>query len=372
MRVFQLAYSLDVGGLEQMVVQLCRGLLRRNVECEVGCLSHAGPLAELLPEPLAWIGQCKPAHRFLDAGTLVRLCRYLRQRRISVLHTHNPSAHLYGALVSATLGVPHLHTVHGRGNRDSYPKNRSRLRRLLTWKTNRVIAVSRDVESVLLQRDRLPRRKVSLIPNGTDTDRFVPVSSTAARAALRRKFGIPQDAFVLGSVGRLAPEKNYPLLVKAFTEFYRAGIHAHLVIVGDGPTRHDLQRAVALTPEPHRCSLPGKRLDVADWLQCFDLFVLPSDTEGTAVTLLEAMSCGIAVVATDVGGNREVVAPPRCGLIVPPNDAAALTAAFRSLYERPEQRLLMGEEARHRVLAHYSLEQMVEKYCDLYNTLLGR
>ena len=269
-------------------------------------------------------------------------------------------------------GIPHIQTVHGRGSpmARNYQR-RAWLRRTLTRFTQKMVAVSFDVERKLIDIDRLPPSKILTILNGIDTETIRPVDS-ATKRQLRRERGIPDEALVIGSVGRLASEKNYPLLVEAFAKALQQAPTAYLLLVGDGIERAIIEKAVATCRVNHRCLLAGVQAQSNLWLQCCDLFCLSSNTEGTSISLLEAMSCGVPVVATDAGGNREIVQPPTCGLIVPVRDSQALAKACLELLHNPLLRKQMGTAGRQRVIQNFSVEMMTENYARLYDELLSR
>ena len=373
MRILQLVYSLDIGGLEQVVVNLCRGLDQGDVDCFVGCLSHPGPKFEETKPKGYWIGGLQNKRpRFLDLTTLWKLCRYLRRERIDLIHSHNPMAHLYGSVASMVTGIPQIQTVHGRGS--PMARNHQRrawLRRTLTHLTQKMVAVSLDVERKLIDVDRLPPSKILTILNGIDTETIRPVDPITKRQ-LRRERGIPDEALVIGSVGRLAPEKNYPLLVEAVAKVLQQAPTVYLLLVGDGIERTIIEKAVATYQVNHRCLLAGVQAQPSLWLQCCDLFCLSSNTEGTSISLLEAMACGVPVVVTDVGGNREIVQPPTCGLIVPARDPQALAKVSLELLRDPLRRKQMGVVGRQRVIQNFSVEIMTQNYARLYDELLSR
>ena len=371
-RVLQLVYSLDVGGLEQVVVDLCNGLAAAGVECHVGCLSHPGLKFSQAQVAGAWIGNERPQKRPLDVRTLWKLLRYVKTKQINLIHSHNPQAHYYGAAVSLLTGVTHIHTVHGRGNPLApVSQRRALLRRILTRLTDRIIAVSEDVQTKLLVVDHLPSRKLTTILNGVDTERYQPIANNQSRQLLRAARQIPEDAFVIGSVGRLSREKNYPLLVEAFARVAASLPSVFLVLVGDGAEYAQIQKCVDEQRVNSRCLLAGTRADIPEWMQCLDVFCLSSDTEGTAITLLEALATGVPIVATDVGGNRAVVNPPECGLIVSARDPNAFAQACLQLLRDQSTRSQMGSAGRDRVIQHFSHAQMIESHLRLYKMSLA-
>jgi glycosyltransferase involved in cell wall biosynthesis len=300
---------------------------------------------------------------------LLSLCAYVRREGISLIHSHNSHAHKYGAAASLLTGVPLVHTKHGRNWPDNprwvwFSRQMSRLTRF-------VVPVSEDIRRIVTDVEKVPAAKVTMILNGVDADAFSPAAGARSQADLRRERGIPEAAFAVGSVGRFSPEKQYPLLVRAFAAARRRVPGSVLVLIGDGRERGNVEAAAAEAGLDGSCLLPGMRGDVPDWLRCLDVFCLSSDQEGTSITLLEAGASGLPAVVTDVGGNPEIVEDGVTGLVVPALDAEALAAALGRLGEDAGARRRMGAAARERVLRLYSAGAMVARYGEVYRRALG-
>jgi glycosyltransferase involved in cell wall biosynthesis len=231
------------------------------------------------------------------------------------------------------------------------------------------VAVSADIARIVTEIEGVPSSKVVTIPNGVDTERFRPPAATE-RVASRRAFGIPDGEFVVGSVGRLAVEKNYGMLIEAFARFRSAGRTGRLLIVGEGPCRAQLEKQAHVAGMKDACLLPGHRDDVAASLAGIDVFCLSSTTEGTSITLLEAGAVGLPAIVTDVGGNREVVADGKTGAIVGRDDAGGLAEWIRRLCADSGLRATWGIAARQRVVERYSVEQMLALYQALYGSIV--
>jgi glycosyltransferase involved in cell wall biosynthesis len=213
----------------------------------------------------------------------------------------------------------------------------------------------------------VPARKVSTIPNGVDLTRFGPASQAAARRAL----GLPGESTVVGTVGRLDPVKDQAALVRAFATLMGAYPEALLVLAGDGPCREELARLVAELGAGGRVRLLGECRDVPQVLAAMDLFVLPSLAEGMSNTILEAMAVGLPVVATRVGGNRELVDEGETGRLVPPGDPRALADAVAGYLDDAHVRGLHGKASRRRASETFALERMYRAHESLYGRLLA-
>ncbi len=357
MNVAHVVLGLKVGGLERVVVNLVRGLQHDGFKNRILCLEEGGEFAaelEPLGIPIHVLGK-KPG---MDWYAIRRLAGLLRENRIDVVHTHNPMPHFHGAIARLLARTPVLvHTKHGR----NYPDNPRRvlLNRALSWFTDMIVPVSDNAAQVALEIERVAAHKVRRIWNGVDTELYKPGTMNSETGTS-----------VIGTVARLSPEKDQQTMLAAFKLVLEKIPQARLVFVGDGPSVADLKQTTAQLGMGDNVDFLGMRSNVAELLNTFDLFTLSSVTEGISMTLLEAMACELPVAATDVGGNREIVNPPECGLIVPPRDSQALANAYLELLHNPQGRANMGQAARVRVIEHFSLNKMISDYETLYSQLL--
>ncbi len=250
-----------------------------------------------------------------------------------------------------------IHTKHGinpgsRGHR--------LLRRAASELVSAFVAVSdTTAEQARVQRD-VALARPHTIPNGIRLDRYAP--DPAARAAVRAEFGLG-DAWVVGSVGRLDSFKNQALLVRAMALLLSERVR--LVLVGEGSGRPEVEAAIAELPEPRWVTLTGRRMDVPRIVHAFDVFALSSKSEGLPLVVPEAMSAGLPIVATAVGGLPSVVDEGETGLLVPV-EQPALAAALARLERDRDLARAMGTRARQVALARYSHDRMVDDYLALY------
>jgi len=230
--------------------------------------------------------------------------------------------------------------------------------------------VGSQVREQLVSSRRVPAAKSSTVMNGIPVHRFERSSDT--RAQVRDELGIAQDALVVGTVGRLVELKNQRLLLEAAALLRPSWPGLVVVLAGDGPLRDDLVSLARQLGMQDSVVFTGPRQDVPRLLNAFDVFALPSRTEGLSIALLEACAAGLPLVATRVGGNDEIVQEHQTGLLIPSDDVSALRAALSQLLEDPAQRLRMGENARRWVVEHGSIEVMRENYAALYTSASGR
>jgi len=366
MHVVHVLHTLEVGGTENGVVNLVTALAV-HARHSVVAVTTSGPLARRLPAGVAVhvLGK-RPG---LDPAAVVRLVRLLRRLRPDVVHSRNWGA--FDAVPAARLaGVRAvIHGEHGREAADPEGRDgrRNRVRRLLAPLVSQWVTVSDDLRRWLVERVGIPAARVVTIHNGVDTTRFVEGDRERAREAL----GLPPASPVVGTVGRLDPVKDHLGLVDAFRRIRARRPDAVLVIAGDGPLRDALRRAVTAAGLGAAVRLLGERADVPRVLAALDVFVLPSLAEGISNTVLEAMACGLPVVATRVGGNPELVEDGVTGRLVAARQPAALSAAVLEYLDDPVLARLHGKAGRQRAVAEFSLERMATRYLALYRRVGG-
>lgn len=356
----QLVLSLSPGGTERLVIEICRQLAGR-IDSVVCCLDQPGDwAAELAPLniPVTSLSRQPGFH----PGLALELARVIKANNIDVVHCHHYSPYVYGLL--ATLRHPTVRLVfteHGRLS-DGEPSRKRRLVNpiLARWPA-RLYAVSADLRQHMMT-EGFPASRLHVIHNGIAVGERPRVAQcVAAREAL----GLPQGAFVVGTVGRLDPVKNLSLLLHAHKLLIGRHAGARLVIVGDGPERDALQAQVGALGMADAVIFAGYRADVRAILPAFDAYANTSTYEGISLTILEAMAAALPVVATGVGGNPEVVIDHETGRVVP-GRSQAFAAALLELARDPLRRHRMGEAGRWRVTRHFSLGRMVEQYAQAY------
>ncbi len=354
----------DTGGLENGVVNLINHLpgFRHAV---VAVTQITEFRARVTAPGTRFIALNKPPGQGL--WLYPKVWRLLRQLRPAVIHTRNLGAMEFQWPAWAA-GVPlRIHSEHGWDVNDLGGVSRSnqRLRRFYGMGVHRFVALSQAIEHYLVGAVGLPAASVSRICNGVDTDRFAPAGVAPEAWPFDRR-----QHLVIGSVGRMQTVKDPLNLVEAFlrlrelcpTEWPRL----RLVMLGSGPLIDAARTRLAEGGAAEQAWLPGDRADVAALLPGFDIFALPSLAEGISNTLLEAMACGCAPVATAVGGNPELIEAGRNGLLVPPSDSEALAAALARLVLQPLERARLAAQSLARAREEFSLARMVAAYGALY------
>ena len=371
--IVHVVYRFDVGGLENGVVNLINRLPVESYRHAVVSLTEITDFRRrVLRGDVTFVALNKgPGHLYRFFPRLYRLFRELAP---AIVHTRNLAA-LEASVPAWMAGVPvRVHGEHGRdmGDLDGTNRKYQRVRRLYRPFVSQYVALSKDLEKYLSARLAVDPQSIDQIYNGVDTERFAPASG--------RRIGItgcpfsPDECWLVGTVGRLHEVKDQVTLAEAFVRAVRrspAMAKMRLVVVGDGPLMARVERVLVAADMRDLAWLPGERNDVPEILRGLDCFVLPSLAEGISNTILEAMACGIPVVATRVGGNPELVEDGMTGKLVPQANAEAMATALLNYFEDPVLARRHGNAGRHAVLQLFSLDRMVADYHSLYATLIA-
>lgn len=356
LRVMFVITCMPVGGAETLLVQLVSRLDRQRFAPEVCCLKYRGPLGEVLAAEVP-VHSGLLAHKY-DLRVLPRLAILLRRRRIDAVVTVGTGGDkmFWGRLAGRLAGVPVIcSALHSTG----LPDRVEWLNRQLAFLTDAFIAVARLHGLYLAEHEGCPPEKVRVIPNGVDTGRFAPGEP---RAGLCEELGIMPDTPVVTIVAALRPEKNHTLFLKTAARVQAALPRARFVVVGDGPCRSELEALAERLGLAEQVMFLGTRYDVPDIWRLTSVGVLTSHMEANPVSLLEAMACGVPVVATRVGSVPESVIDGRTGLLAEPGDAGALAERIIRLLDDPAVAEIMGRAGRAHVVADWSIDRMVAGY----------
>ena len=357
--------SFGVGGQERVALDLASGQRKAGHFVLAVSLSPfpEGPLA-LSFRKAGVRAETVSKGDGVDATLPVRLASLLRDERVDVVHTHNPHALIYGAPAASIARAAAVHTKHGI-NPDR-PRRRW-LRRVASTLVDACVAVTPAL-AVLARRDHeCAPALLHVIPNGIDMARFAP--QTEARRRIRASLGIPENAWVVGTVGRLAPEKDHALLVEAMAPLLDE--RRHLVIVGDGPERQALQQRIDATMRRSFVHLPGACSNVDEMLSAFDVFALTSKTEGLPLALLEAMATELPVVSTAVGGIPDVIDHGITGFLFRSGGTRSLTKQLVNLFGSQPAAREVGARGRLAIAQKHSLEKMTRSYDALYRKVVA-
>ncbi|MEO5617934.1 MAG: glycosyltransferase family 4 protein [Candidatus Eisenbacteria bacterium] len=381
LRVLHIITRMIVGGAQENTMLSCALVDRTRFASELLCGPQTGPEGELHGETRARgvtlhlePGLVREVHPWMDAVALNSLVRFLRRGRWDIVHTHSSKAGILGRMAARIARVPVVvHTAHGWGfNPRQTPLVRefyAALERKCARWCERLIVVGEADRDVGLTLGIGRPEQYQLIRSGIEIEAYrdVPVG----REEVRARFGIPAEAFVVGCVGRLSPQKAPLDMVEAFARVAKEEPGAHLLMVGDGPLRGAVESAVAAHRLRGRVHLAGLRRDVPELLRALDLFALSSHWEGLPRVFPQAMAAGLPIVATHVAGAADAVREGENGFLVEVGDVPALAARMLALARDPARREAMGRSGRERV-EEFSARRMVEQLETLYAELWDR
>ncbi|HYL79934.1 MAG TPA: GT4 family glycosyltransferase PelF [Candidatus Acidoferrum sp.] len=378
MRVARVITRLNVGGPGRHAILLSAGmdparfdttLITGVVGKDEGDLSDLARARGITPRVIRELG--RPIHPAHDLVALIKLVRIFRGLRPDLVHTHLAKAGTLGRVAARLCGVPcSVHTFHGHVLEGYFHPAAAQIFRWIEQRlargTDRIVVISpRLREGILAMGIGRPER-MEVIPLGLDLERFRAAPSARLREALGLASGMP----LLGIVGRLVPIKDHTTLFQAMALLQAKEGAPHLVVVGDGERRGELERLVASLRLASRIHFLGWRNDLEAILGELDVVVCCSRNEGTPLALIEAMAAGVPVLSTDVGGVGDVVVHGKTGWLVPPADPPALAQAIRDLMAAPALRARLAAAGHAVVLERHGLEALIQRTERLYAQLL--
>ncbi|PKV63217.1 glycosyltransferase [Pontibacter ramchanderi] len=383
LRVLHLIKSLGRGGAEMLLPETLKVHDREHFDFH---FAYFLPWKDQMVPAIEALGAtaiCFKAKNNLQMFQRVReISRYVRENQIDVIHSHLPWAGLIARLVGKKTGVPVVYTEHNKWER--YNKITYWLNKLSFGWQQAAVAVSDDVQQSIrknagidfsqldvaaLARPTMPQTKTQLpyllnILNGVNTVHFV--RDEQAGLQIRQELGIPANAPVIGTVSVFRFQKRLDLWMEIAAAILQKMPEAHFILVGDGPLKEELlAKRKALGIEEH-LHMPGLKTDVNPYFSAMDIYMMSSIFEGLPIALLEAMSCGCAIISTTAGGVAEVVEQDKSGLLCDVDDYTKLVDHGIQLFQNPDQRQALATGARSRVEADFSINKMAKQLEALY------
>ena len=368
--VLHVVYRFDVGGLENGIVNLLNHMPRSTYRHVVLALTEVTEFRRrVLRDDVEFIALHKPpGHGVWLYPALFRLFRTLKP---TIVHSRNLAA-LETVIPAWLAGVPmRVHGEHGRDvdDLDGNSRRYQWMRRLYRPFVNHYCALSKELRDYLVDKVNVPPARITQIYNGVDSERFQ--RGDEGRLTIDGcPFGGPEH-WLIGTVGRMQSVKNQVSLAHAFVRALQLDpalrTRLRLVMIGDGPLRAECQAILANAGVSKLAWLPGERHDVANIMRGLDCFVLPSLAEGVSNTILEAMASGLPVIATNVGGNAELVTHGLTGELVPAANPQSLAESLLKLAGDPVMARAMGRAGRASAEARFSMQAMVSAYCGIYD-----
>lgn len=354
--------SMPVGGAEDFALGV-GAYLGSQFEAHYVCLREYGPLgAEAKASGRAVHLVPVFSSRWITPWAVRRFARWLRRENISIVHSQTHHAHVFATKAAGLLGIPSV--VHQQKTLEKLPPRRERMFRASLQRASRVVALSERSSRDLSSSFALPAEKFSVVPNGIERSVFHPGDD---RAALRHELGLPANALLAGTVGRLHKHKSHETTIEAVALARKQGVDIVAVLVGEGAQKQELESLAQAHGVSDFVIFAGARRPVAPWIQAMDLFVLPSIWEGQPLALLQAVACGIPVLASNIEGNTAVLGPDHPGLFAP-RDAGWLAKLMVSAARDPSL-LLQLRESQQRVDIPWS-EESARQLTDIYLALL--
>lgn len=357
--------DMDLGGLQRIANLLIQKTDREQFIPYLCCLDGGGLFHDqlLVDSEKTYILQRKPGP--FDMTLFKKLYKILKENKIDIIHSHNGCT-LYAALAGKLARVKGIvHADHGRLVPDRWGAIIED--RYSSFFIDKFIGVSEELTEYLASKVKINRKKLMTIINGVDTEKFKPIS-LELRKKLKNAIDLNDRDKIIGTVCRLDPIKNLEFLIECMPSICEAIPECKLLIVGDGPAKEQLIAHTRNLGLESKVIFMGRKADIENILPLFDIYVNTSLSEGTSMTILEAMACGLPIVASAVGGNKKLVGSSN-GRLFLLNDSEGFKGNIIELFKRPELLVEMGKNSRRKVEDHFSLEQMVKQYEQLYCTL---
>jgi sugar transferase (PEP-CTERM/EpsH1 system associated) len=362
-------HRLHVGGLENGLVNLINRIPDDKYKHAIICLTDYTDFRNRINKDVDLFALHRKEGN--DFSLYFKLWRLFRELKPEIVHTRNLAA-LEAQFPALLAGVPcRIHGEHGRDipDLDGTSKKYQLLRKAFRSIVDRFIPLSLDLQEYLEEKVGVTAKKITHICNGVDIKKFHPASAGDKKIPELKNYN--EDCIVIGTVGRMEAVKDQLTLAKAFIELMNSDNDRknklRLVMVGDGSLRDLVIQMMEDANLTEVCWFPGPRDDVPELLRTFDIFVLPSLAEGISNTILEAMASGLPIVATDVGGNSELIDEGNIGFLVPRDNPAAMAEAISRYVEEPEMRDQHAKNAQKRAAQEFSIDNMVSKYTCVYD-----
>ncbi len=367
-RILHLFVTLPVGGAENLLLSIVRGLDHERFASFVCCIGKRG----VMGDRLAAMDIPPVELRFMQKGGWDRrvvpaLVDLIRRERIDLVHSHLYHANLYGRLAARKAGVPAVVSIH-----NTYGKPKLH-RQIVNWYLSRhtaaIIVGSEEIKRDVERYDHVSASRIEVIPNAVDLARS---ASTLSKLEARARLGLAERDLVMGSIGKLEEQKGHRYLIEALALLRHRGIVARLLLAGEGRKRSALESLVASLGLEHQVMLLGTRNDLGDLFRAMDVFVMPSLWEGLSLAMLSAMAAGLPVVATPVGGVSRVFCSDEYGFTVPAGNSAALADKIAECLQNLPAAMVKGMKGAQHVRDNYGDEAMVRRVEAVYEQALRK
>ncbi len=365
--VLHLLLSLEVGGAERIVYSMMEKNCSDSFMYSACCLDSKGSYGNEL-ELKGGKVTLLPRKPGIDWSMPWKLARLIQRERVDMIHAHGETPWFYGTLASMLLcgRVRCMTTVHGYGGGDRTQLEKANLWTMLTFFSHKVVVVSDILFNEISSRCFIPRKNMMTIINGVD---IAWIDSSGKLS--RKDWNIGENTKVLGTISRISTIKNHRLLLRSLERLTKIGQDMKLVIVGGGPERESLEQLTQELGVQEAVIFTGERSDAVSFFSLFDIFVLPSLSEGISMTILEAMASNTPVIASNVGGNNELITHEVNGFLFESENLDDLVQTILRVADNPEEARNAAHKSRQKVEREYSFERMVSQYEEIYNSAVG-
>jgi glycosyltransferase involved in cell wall biosynthesis len=362
-KVMHVTFTMGIGGTEQVIRQIIENSDTDKFQHEILCIDgEIGQLGQELKERGIHIECIKRQQGGVDLKLLKFMKILLKRREINVLHCHQYTPYFYGVLSTLRTKIRVIFTEHGRFYPDRHNFKRRFINPLLTLGTDYITTISKSTADAVAKYEYIPRSKIQIIYNGIkDIETF-----GRTRDDLLSELGLSDDFRYIGTISRLARIKNQTMMINAFFNIKKIFPDVKLVLIGDGEKMQDLKELARSLGLENDIIFTGFINNPQQYIRLFDIFLLSSFSEGTSMTLLEAMSLSRPCVVTDVGGNPEIVLHGKTGLITPSDDVEAFSCSVIQLLMDDKKIDEYGKAGRERFIKYYSAAHMADEYQSLY------
>ena len=362
-RLMQITHDLAIGGLQQVVVTLCRFINKEKFDVSVLCLRELGSYANevenmgikviLLPQP----------KKGTDYFSFLKIAKILKKEKIDIIHTHNTQPFVEGTLGS--LLAPKVKTIVHTDHARVFPDKRRYMfaEWIMSYFAWRIVGVSDHTSRNLTRYEKISPRKIITIPNGIDGSKF---NTKIDKGRKINELGLTNSHPILGLGVRLAEQKGITYLLKAMPKVIEQFPNIALVIAGEGPLEFNLKKEANILGIKRNVHFIGPRLDMPELLKLFDLYVLPSLWEGMPMVLLEAMAANCPIISTNVGGIASVIKHEKNGLLVKPKNTNEISNKIIMMLSNTDISKSYAKEARQDFMSRFTAMKMTAQYENLY------
>ena len=362
-RVVHLTFDMSIGGAEKVICNLIENMDPSKVDASILCIDQpVGPFGTQLRKKGFKIISFNRKPGF-DLNLVLRIRKFITLNKVDVLHCHQYTPYVYGVISAAFTPCKIIFTEHGRFYPDQRKLKRVLINPFLCRFTDRIIAIAGDTKRALIEFENFPGHKIKVVYNGINDTGHLPFKNSDLKNHLK----IGDDTIVLGTVARLDLIKNQAMMIRALKIVRQEHPDTIVIIVGDGPERKNLENLSSTLQLTPNVFFTGFSEDAISYYHIMDIFLLTSFSEGTAMTLLEAMAASLPCIATNVGGNPEIVENNETGYLIPSNDETSLAERICALIDNQKRRQKMGEAGRKRFIEHFTVAKMVKSYQAIYD-----